>query len=224
MTNEALRNSFKKIKQEMEYLSSEISSLKKEIINLYEILYQIDLIKNTKKAQNIQSSISTTDIQQISENPADNPEYNKELNLKSHISIGNEGVPADSQQTVNRQIIQENQLKDQKDKEEDSKISILIDNLKTDLKEKFKSLTKQEFLIFSLIYSLTEEFGEANYKDIALRSKLTESSIRDYVTRLEHKGIPLIKEKKNNKLVVIKVPKELRDLATLDSLTKLKSY
>ncbi len=223
MINEdAVKDSFKKIKSEMRYLASEIFSIKSQIQEIYDLISQISILNSPNNAGNNQSSTSATDSQQTEENPADNTDYNGELSLNSHSSIGNEGVPADRQQTVSRQIIEEKALeKVPKNADESQNISRLIDGLKNDLKQKFRSLTKQEFLIFSLIYSLTEEHGEANYKELALRSKLTESSVRDYLSRLEHKGIPLIKEKKNNKLVVIKVPKELRDIAALDSLVKL---
>jgi hypothetical protein len=219
MINEdAVKDSFKKIKSEMRYLASEIFSIKSQIQELNDLISQINLINN----MNNQSSTSSTNTQQIGENPADNTYYNEELSPNYPSSIGNEGVPADRQQTVSRQVIEEKaQESTQKHLDESQNISRLIDSLKNDLKQKFRSLTKQEFLVFSLVYSLTEEHGEANYKALALRSKLTESSIRDYISRLEHKGIPLIKEKKNNKLVVIRVPKELRDIAALDSLVKL---
>ncbi len=218
INEEAVKDSFKKIKSEMHYLASEIFSIKNQIQELNDLISQINLI-NT---QFNQSSTSATDTQQIEENPADNTYYNAELSLNSQSSIGNEGVPADRQQTDSRQIIGGTpEKKAPMELDESQNISHLIDSLKNDLKQKFRSLTKQEFLVFSLVYSLTEESGEASYKEIALRSKLTESSIRDYISRLEHKGIPLIKEKKNNRLVVIKVPKELRDIAALDSLVKL---
>ncbi len=221
INEEAVKDSFKKIKSEMRYLASEISYIKNQIQDIYDLLTHIDLI-NTPNLSNTPSSTSTTNIQQTSENPAEDTYYNDDLSPISTSSTGNEGVPADSQQTVSRQIIEEFRQKEpQREVSDSSKIAVLIDSLKNDLKQKFKSLTKQEFLIFSLIYTLTEENGEANYKDLSLRSKLTESSIRDYISRLGHKGIPLIKEKKNNKLVVIKVPKELRDIAALDSLVKL---
>ena len=222
MINEdAIKDSFKKIKSEMRYLASEISYLKNQVQDIYDLLTHIDLI-NSNNIQNNQSSTSTTTIQQIEENPAQNTHYNMDLSPNYISSIGNEGVPADSQQTVSRQIVEEKTIEEPKKEISDSStISALLDDLKNDLKQKFRSLTKQEFLIFSLIYSLTEDKGEASYREIALRSKLTESSIRDYISRLEHKGIPLIKEKKNNKLVVIKVPKELRDIAALDNLVKL---
>ena len=61
-------------------------------------------------------------------------------------------------------------------------------------------------------------------KAIAIKAGLTESSVRDYISRLIHKGIPLKKERINNKSIVISVPDELKSLATLDNLTRLKQY
>ena len=75
-------------------------------------------------------------------------------------------------------------------------LSDLVSNLKKELKDKFKGLSKQEFSIFSALYSLEEQSKEISYKDLAISTGLTESSIRDYISRLIHKGIPIIKEKK----------------------------
>jgi predicted transcriptional regulator len=218
-----VKESFQKIRQEMDFLAREIIAIRAQLEQVYTFIVQ----SNT-------SSRPTTTLQQNMKTPADNHQYNNELSPNFQSSIGNDGVPADSQQTVNRHsstlkrtfegIHDVPELNDSKEGREIKKISSVINTLKKDLKDKFKSLTKQEFLIFSLLYSMTEETDQVAYKDLAVRAKLTESSIRDYITRLEHKGIPIIKEKINNKQVILKIPRELKDLATLDNLTKLKQY
>ena len=64
---------------------------------------------------------------------------------------------------------------------------------------KFKRLTEQELLVFSKLYQLDEEMGHSDYKTLSQKLNLTESSIRDYIGRLIKKGIPVVKNKINNK-------------------------
>ena len=200
-----LRNSFAKIKEDMSYLQKELTIIRQEIAEIKQILH---------------SSTYATEVRHPAHNPAHNmPNYDlKPQNF--HSSIGNDGVPADRQQTDNRQI---NTLKRTSEPISKSDISSFINTLKQDLKEKFKQLTKKEFVIFSILYTLEEEKENVNYKDIALRTGLTESSVRDYIARLIHKGIPIIKEKINNKIIILRLPRELKDITTLSSLTKLKN-
>lgn len=240
---ENLQNSFQKIKEEMNALNEEISFLKKQLSQTNKALnYLNQHLSKHLSISSTSTSTLTTDNQQIVKNPAQNTSYNKEISPKSPVSIGNEGVPADSQQTVSRHILSENELKSSPlsitssssinrlspvDKAKDSStldissLSTILEDLKKELKQKFKNLTNQELLIFSLIYTLNEEKSEVTYKDISIKANLTESSVRDYISRLEHKGIPLIKERKNNKMIILKIPDELKHISTLDNLTKL---
>lgn len=204
---EALKKSFNKIKDNMLYFYKKIISLQNEIN-----IINSNMIKIQEEFNQIK--LISAHTQQINENPAQNVYYNNDIRSNSDISIGNEGVPADRQQTSSTLEKAKNSLKNED-------LSIILEKLKLDLKQKFKNLTNQEILIFSIIYTLNEERENITYKDIALRAKLTESSIRDYIARLEHKGIPLIKEKRNNKTVIIKIPQELKHLSTLDNLNKL---
>ena len=103
-----------------------------------------------------------------------------------------------------------------------SDLNKLMESLKDDLKKKFQSLTKQEFYIFSVLFTLDKTQNQVTYQDIAVRTGLTSSSIRDYIRRISQKGIPLLKEKVNNKLTVLKIPLELRNLATLDNLMRIR--
>jgi len=229
-----LKDSFSKIKEDMLYLQQEITILRQEIKEIRNFL---------------ESSIPQTNVRHSAHSSADNFK-NQGLNRPNfHSSIGNEGVPADRQQTVSRQFdtlkrvfqikdneqdnsniiklnlekSQSNQLKQPKTNLSTHEISLLIDNLRQDLKDKFKTLTKQEFLVFSVLYTLEEELDIVTYKDLANRTGLTESSCRDYISRLQHKGLPIVKEKVNNKIIVLRIPRELKDIATLDSLSKLKT-
>ncbi len=102
-------------------------------------------------------------------------------------------------------------------------LSDIMNLLKADLKAKFRSLTGQEFYIFSVLYTVEKSQEMVTYSDIAKRTGLTSSSIRDYIQRIIRKGIPIVKEKLNNKTTLLKVPSELRNLATLDNLMRLRN-
>jgi len=140
------------------------------------------------------------------------------------ISTRNGGVPTDKQ--TNRQTDILHKKKDflENSFEIDQATSILdsLDNLKKEVRLKFKKLTDQEMAIFSAIYQIEEEKGYAEYKSLAERLHLTESSIRDYVRRLLLKGIPLIKEKTNNKEVLLHISQNLRKLTNLGTLIRLR--
>lgn len=250
-----IKESFKKIKEDVFFLQQELVILKQEINQKFDEIKEI-LQKNMQdNAFNNKINRPDTSLAQdrhSTHNPAHNLVNYALKQQNFHSSIGNEGVPADRQQTDNRQINGLKQTFDSQNKERpgltsdfplssqsspsssnrtsspDSfkfssplSISNLLNNLKKDLGEKFKRLTKKEFLIFSVLYTLEEETGKVTYSDIAKRTGLTESSIRDYISRLVNKKIPIIKEKINNKLVILRISKELKDLATLDKLSRL---
>jgi len=103
-----------------------------------------------------------------------------------------------------------------------SDLTGIMNTLKADLKAKFKSLTGQEFYIFSVLYTVEKSQETVTYSDLAMKTHLTSSSIRDYIQRIIRKGIPITKEKMNNKITLLKVPQELRNLATLDNLMRLR--
>ena len=98
----------------------------------------------------------------------------------------------------------------------------VMNSLKSDLRRKFRSLTKQEFYIFSVLFTVEKSQEMVTYSDLASKTGLTGSSIRDYIQRIIRKGIPLTKEKVNNKITTLKVPQELRNLATLDNLMRIR--
>jgi len=139
---------------------------------------------------------------------------------ESPFSTGNEGVPTNKQ--TNKQTHNTYPTHPYIIPTDDSNITKLVEDLKTDLKRKFKALTKQEFIVFSAIFTVEKELESVTYKDIAKRLGLSEASIRDYIMRIIKKGIPIIKERVNNKTVILRIPTDLRNLSTLESLMKLR--
>jgi hypothetical protein len=97
-----------------------------------------------------------------------------------------------------------------------------LDNIKKEIRRKFKSITRQEMAVFSAIYVMDERDAEVDYKKVASRLNLSESSIRDYVQKIVNKGIPIEKEKLNNKKILLHISPELKKIATLDTIVKLR--
>ncbi|MGK0208825.1 MAG: hypothetical protein ACI83O_000079 [Patescibacteria group bacterium] len=104
-----------------------------------------------------------------------------------------------------------------------NKIFDSLDDIKKEIRAKFKQLTPQEMLIFSTLYTLENQgIQDIGYSILAQTLNLTESSIRDYVNKLIKKGIPLDKQRINNKTIVLKVDNNLKKVATLPTIRKLR--
>jgi len=138
-------------------------------------------------------------------------------------STGNRGVPTDRQ--TDRQTDtwhEKGGISPKNPIENASEILESLDNLKKEIRLKFKRLTEQEILIFSTIYQQEEEIGYSDYKSVSRTLNLTESSIRDYVGRLIKKGIPVEKNKINNKTIHLNISQNLRKIAPLSTILKLR--
>ena len=208
MTEEKIRSAFLKIREEMDSLQNEINEIKQYLHDIHDYITK-QIPQQTYPTHPQHSSTQTQEIEGIKPQIA--------------ISTGNQGVPADSQQTFDTSKPQENEQNTQKNLNIRS-IRNIINSLQKDLKFKFNSLSRREFYIFSLVYNLDIQGQKPDYKTIAIRANLTESSVRDYISRLIHKGIPIRKEKINNKHIMLSIPDELKSLATLDNLTKISQY
>jgi len=103
-----------------------------------------------------------------------------------------------------------------------AKILDSLDSLKKEIRIKFKQLTDQEILVFSAIYQLEEEHGPVDYKALAEKLNLTESSIRDYIGRLLKKGIPVEKKRINNKQIQLGISQSLKKIASLSTILQLR--
>lgn len=190
---EKLRRTFSKIREDISSINNEILALKTEI----------NTLKTTLKPS---THVSTHPRQLDPKSRHTNQEFSR---IKPYFSnsIGNNGVSTD-RQTHSRQT--------------DRHVKI-AESIERDLIDVFKSLTSQEFLIFSVLYTLQENLKRSvTYKDISGRIGLTESTVRDHISRLIDKGIPIIKEKVSNKQVILRISDELRKIATLENLAKLK--
>ena len=250
-TNEEIRLAFQKAKHDIYSLYSKINSLKRnlsemrhEITQISEILSQItqkiqDLSEKEEKQASTPSPTHPTIFSTHRHiNPAF-PAQNKvkdtylELNntQKQPFSTGNEGVPTDrqtDQQTDNTSFspinrsVKEFQKQTKTPIEDAAEILESLDGLKKEIRLKFKQLTDQEILVFSTLYQLEEERGPVDYKTLANKLGLTESSIRDYMGRLLKKGIPIEKKKINNKQIQLGVSQSLKKIASLPTILRLR--
>ena len=245
MESSPIKAAFSKVKLDISSLESEVSLIKKEISEIKSMLSSLHETLNSqviaKLSQNSPLIYPTQEptFQQtnptVDRYPTDTPTVPQEIGgLKTQnltISTGNEGVPTDSQ-TV-RQTNQQTQKSPflpsqgvstiESNILEASEILNSLDIIKKEIRHKFKGLTSQEMLVFSKIYELEEKDPQNNtYIKISSLLGLSESSIRDYTLKLIKKGIPIKKEKINNRKVLLSISPELKRIATLSTIIQLR--
>jgi len=231
-----VKEAFQKVKQDISSLRKDLDLLKLELSELNNYLFDLrDLLISIKQAKieekpkeenTTEKPIITTGQHIITTDPRYTPTHNGAYSsLKDQIqsnSTGNKGVPTDRQtdQQTDRHI---NSLSLESENPIDNAARILdsLDSLKKEIRLKFKRLTEREMALFSAIYQLDEQDGYVDYRLLAGRLNLTESSIRDYVGRLINKGIPIEKNKINNKTIHLSISDSLKKVASLSTIIQL---
>jgi len=227
-----IKNAFQKVKRDIEILyqglsniKSELGETRQEMIKICQILKEI----NEKALEKPPKSTPTQTPKKPT--PSTHPStHNYPLEVLKHqnrpISTGNQGVPTDRQtdrQTDNKQGFKlKTEEKTGNSIDDAAKILDSLDNIKKEIRLKFKRLTDQEILVFSTLYQIDEETGPTDYKTIAKRLNLTESSIRDYIGRLLKKGIPVDKKRINNKIIHLSISQNLKKIASLPTILQLR--
>lgn len=155
-----------------------------------------------------------------------NQPTNQQTNQHPPISHGNEPqFPSETHQK-HEKIIKIEQKSPNFDKishlEQVSSVLSTLDNIKKELRIKFKRLTSQEMLVFSAIYSLENESFVVDYSLLAQKLSLSEISIRDYIHKLIKKGIPIIKTKENNKKIRLSISPDIKKIASLNTILSLR--
>jgi hypothetical protein len=220
-----VKDAFQKVKQDISSLNEQILLLKEALQNLsleLSLLKKNEIIpQNNQEKNNFSKNFIPTNQTQTPTNQTQTPTDNlsfKPLNTPNiPFSTGNEGVPTDRQtnQQTDRQT-EKPTLKDAFD------VLDSLDSIKKEIRNKFKRITDQEFLVFSTIYQLSEKDNFVDYKSLSLKLNLTESSIRDYVGKLIKKGIPVEKTKINNKLIQLSISQNLKKIAPLPIIFQLR--
>ncbi|MBP7708452.1 hypothetical protein KA107_02110 [Candidatus Pacearchaeota archaeon] len=222
-----IKEAFLKIKEDISSMQLEISQLKQEISSL-KLTTSSNLSSSIPAIASILPPFQTLPTNNPAQNPAVPQEIRGLENQKNDLSTGNKGVPTDTStyRQTNQQtdkmlnlggVGPENSL------ERIQRTLDSLDSIRREIRLKFKRLTPQEMLVFTTIYSLENEgVEEITYRAISSNLNLTESSIRDYITKLLQKGVPLKKIRLNNKKIVISVSEELKKLASLSTIIKLR--
>jgi len=220
-----IKNAFHKVKQDMDSIKEELDSLKQVIYETKEQVSEVSKILNElafsyKNEPKLNLETPTDNLQNPTyptHTPTDNLSFKSLKGQNIGISIGNEGVPTNKQ--TNKQTNQQTEKTYFGDALE---ILNSLDNIKKEIRNKFKRITEQEFLVFSTIYQMSEEVSYVDYKSLSQKLNLTESSIRDYVRRLIKKGIPVEKTKINNKMIQLSISEKLKKIAPLPVIFQLR--
>lgn len=235
-----LKEAFSKVKEDIDLLKEELTFLGQQIIEIKEAFASFQQTNRQTNQSTDTSFLSETsnptlqqtqDVQIPAQNlnfPAETDTYSDKStdnlpleslrSLISNISTGNRGVPTDRQTNQQTDKHTQNTLKNT----DMSNLLDSLDSLKLDLRNKFETLTNQEFLIYTTIYQLELEGNKVEYSLLSKKLNLSPSSIRDYVLKLSKKQIPLSKTKESNKKVFLSIPPEVKKLASLSSIISLK--
>ncbi len=246
---EKIKEAFKKVKEDIFSLGNEVEKIKIGLADMKNELRIVtrflqDLREKTpeKPLETLKTTpthpTKTQTKQQIfpthEEIPTDKLLSQVLKAQNTGISTGNQGVPTDKQtnRQTNRQIIQhiipEKKPEETQEATEtnhlDKAREILdsLDALKKEVRIKIKRLTEKEMQVLSLLYSLENQGQVVDYPLLASKLSLSESSVRDYIGRLKKKGIPVDKEKINNKKIILHISKDLKKIASLDTIIKLR--
>ncbi len=231
-----IKESFNRVKEDMDTLRAETEEIKKSLIDLCQIIEK--MAKKEKDATQFIDTIMDTAKESLKEPrketieeipthghpnqtnqhtlPTYPPYTDVNVHLKPLFSTGNRGVPTD------RQTHQQTDRQTDDSIENAAEMLKSLDNIKREIRQKFKKLTEQEWMVFSTIYQIDGEAGYSDYKILADRLKLTESSIRDYVGKLIKKGIPVEKTKLNNKNIRLSISPNLKQIASLSTIITLR--
>jgi hypothetical protein len=203
--------SFQKVRESISSLDSRISGLEHELKEVKTLLERALHLQNVPQPK--------TENPKMPEIPEfEGLEPPKADSAKS--SIGNEGVlrrqPADSLPTKRRQTdtAPTDDLKDYYD----------VQTLKKDLESRFLSLTEAQFKVFMAIYRLEDEMKTSvTYADLAKELLISQSAIRDYISDLVLRKIPLTKTTSPNRKVYLSIKQEFRTLKMLENLLALRA-
>jgi DNA-binding MarR family transcriptional regulator len=220
-----IKSAFSKIKEEINSLKEEIYALRQDMVSLrkFNNLGQIDITPTEEVYSFGKPTNQQTDRQEnMPLEPIKTP--------NNSFSTGNGGVPTDRQtnQQTNQQT--ENPEKNLLTKgffkfKQANELFNSLDELKKETAQTFKQLTSQELLVFTTLYQFENQGRkEITYRTIAQSLKLSESSIRDYITKLSKKGIPIEKTRENNKIVFLNIAQNLKDVVSLDTILALQGF
>ena len=186
-----LKMAFDRIKQDMDSLKAEISKIKGVLE---------DIKREIKPKAEAQKSEDSVAIKEDFEGS----------------STGNQGVLS---KQINEQMSkqaneQSKQISKQASKPVESKKFTGFEGLEGT----FRSLTRQEFHIFLLIYQLEEEAILPTYPIISSRLSLTYSCLRAHVCAILKKGAPITKTRLRDNSIILSIDKDFKAIASQKKL------
>ena len=214
-----IKESFTRVKGDVLALSEQIRQLNSEIQEIKRILYALDKQTNSQTVRQITQTLPPQN-QAHSETFFSNMPLEALKSPITHISIGNEGVQTDRQ--TNRQTDRHTQNSTLSKIQEVSKLLESLDEVKIELRSKFKKLTNQEMAVFSAVYALEEQGFIVDYHLLADKLSLSQSAIRDYITKIIQKDVPIQKNKENNKKIILSIAPEIKKIANLSTIQNLR--
>lgn len=231
MDEQEIRKAFQKVKEDILSLQCNFSTIQQELKELYLDIQNIK--QQTLIIRTINDQAQKLENQALRHiNQAHKGQFS--THIVDNSSTGNKGVQAVSQ-SVSQSIRQiEGQTKqinslniiDSKQNlfQNASELINSLDSLKHDIKRKLAQITPQEFLIFSTIYQ-TEETKETPVIDYSFLSKklnISESAVRDYVSRLLKKAMPIGKKKVQNKKIHLFITENFKKIAPLATILQIR--
>jgi biotin operon repressor len=209
-----VKEAFLKIKEDILFLKDEIKHIRSE-------LSKARITQTTPTHNQSQTPQQTNTSTHIQTTPTHNQHIQPPYTQNIPISTGNEGVP--THKPTNQHTNQPLQNTSNIDFKEANNIFESLDSIKKGIRLKFKRLTPQEMLVFNTLYTLEEQkYTDITYKVIATQLNLSESSIRDYINKLINKGIPIEKTRQNNKIIILNISPDLKNITTLATIQTLR--
>jgi hypothetical protein len=220
-----IKEAFARAKQDVDLLRSQLDNVTHELSQLkLAVQALIDSKSPTQpySQQTNQREIPTDKLTELSKQP--------QYGLKSSffdVSTGNRGVPTNqpTNQQTNQRTGNEG-VPSSKDRisrlAQISEVLESLDELKKEVRIKFKRLTNQEMAVFAKIYELDNLGADVDYTLLSQTLNLSEISIRDYVRKIISKGIPIEKLKVDNKKILLSISKDLKQVASLSTIFQLR--
>jgi len=142
--------------------------------------------------------------------------------LEDHLNAINENT---NEIQANYEYIAKLDLKIDKLAEQIEKIQIFLQKNSTFKAKKtnkfnIQPLTKKEQEIFLILYTL-EERKSITHKEIARKALLTEALVRDCITSMMEKGVPIIKKYFNNKSY-LRLDSDFKSLQAKENILKIE--
>jgi len=226
MREEELRKAFSKIREEIESLEGQFSTLKEALTIQNNVLAELvkkfalldEKLEKNKKFfvssgnEGVNQSINHLNT---SENGPSKQQEKAHLEEDIDVSIGNEGVKEHLSHVKEQK---EPVFEPQKENKERKSIFRLA---RDRLDKTFNKISKQELKVFLTVYQLEEDHSETSYRGIAERMDLSEHCIRAHICSLFKKRAPLYKVKLNNRLTLLFVDKDFKSLNLKQKLINL---